>query len=151
MIGLRNTSYIDTQLVLWGVYKRWLERGGSIGGPKRVRSWWGPVITDRLLQGHGIKTTGGQDECPVNIEEARDMDACVSALLGVDEDLHQVVMECWYLGGTVEQQVQACGCALKTYYRRLERAKDELLGLLQDKLAGIPLPKACPAPQNEDD
>lgn len=151
MIGMRNTSYIDTQLVKWGIYKRWLERGGSIGGPRRIRSWWCPVITDRLVQGHGNKPGPKQDVCPVDIEEARDMDACVSALLGVDEDLHKVVMECWYLGGTVEQQVEACQCALATYYRRLERAKDVLYDLLLDKVNGIPLPKAFPVVQTEDD
>lgn len=137
MIGMRSNTYMDGQLVKWGIYKRWLEKGGTRPGPKRVRSWWGPMITDRLVQGHRAPPMTEEDAaCPVDIDEARDMDVCVAALGQLDDELHMVVLECWYRGGTSEQQAEACRCSIGTYYRRLERAKEVLLGLLQDHLAG---------------
>lgn len=137
MIGMRSNTYMDGQLVKWGIYKRWLEKGGSRPGPKRVRSWWGPMITDRMVQGHRTPPMTEEDSvCPVDIDEARDMDVCVAALGQLDPDLHMVVLECWYRGGTSEQQAEACRMSIGTYYRRLETAKEVLLGLLQEHLAG---------------
>jgi hypothetical protein len=126
-------TYVDGRLFRWGQYVRWLIRGAGTTDPtpKDVRSWWGPVVHDRLVQENS--RIASSIDCPVDAEEARETDAAVRKLREIDERLYQVIVECYVKGGTVEQKVAAIGVkSIQTYYNRLQRAQAELLGLMND-------------------
>ena len=109
-------------------------RSNAWPGPKRVRSWWGPMVLDR-----NVKRTADPDRpAVVNDSEAEETLRCIMAI--EDSDLRSAVIEAYFEGGTVDQKVNALGCCRKTYYNRLERAYTEILGYMNDIAAGLPLP-----------
>lgn len=147
MIGVRIETYVTMRLQRWGIYQRWLAHGGTDPRPARVRSWYGPMILDRLRQVSGKRRMPSPyaDACPVEIDEARETQRCVRALDAVYPALSapsigEVLAECYVWGGTTEQKLSALRCCRDTYYRRLDLAHQELLGLFNDAASGRPLP-----------
>lgn len=122
----------------WGTYVRWLARGGSDPRPKRVVSWWHKIITSRLLQQPEQRRP--IDDCPVNLEEARETWQCIDAL---PVHLRDVIVEEYGVGGTADQKAEALGIKANSFRDRRENAHALLLGLFNDAAAGLPLRVPC--------
>lgn len=130
MSGNQLYTHVSMRLVRCSQWTR----SGSFPGPKRVRSWWGPMVLDRNVK----RTADPERPLPVDINEAEETYLCV-LVLG-DQKLKDAVMEAYFHGGTVEQKCAALQCCKQTFYNRLERAYAELLGYMNDVAAGVPLP-----------
>lgn len=136
-----NMLYVIMRLNRWGMYVRWLARGGSDPRPKQVVSWWHKIITRRLLQEHDQQQRQ-IDTCPVDLEEARETWTCIEAL---PWHLRDVIVEEYAVGGSAEQKAGALDIEPRAFRYRRDRAHVELLGLLVDAAAGVPLTKSEPA------
>ncbi len=76
--------------------------------------------------------------CPVDIDEAEQTNQAVNHLA---PELRATIQEAYLRGGTVKQKTRALGLKRRdTYYARLTRAYNTLLGYFNDLGAGIPLP-----------
>jgi hypothetical protein len=94
------------------------------------------MVLDPNVEGRG-RLARAELPCPVDQDESQKTTRCVRALR---VDLREVVVQRYLEGGTVEQQIMAIRCCLDTYYRRLNVAYFDLLGLFNDVEAGVPLP-----------
>jgi DNA-directed RNA polymerase specialized sigma24 family protein len=114
-------TYVMSRLCLWAEWRLRRDDGG-LGYPRHSAF---------------AKSPGAGFWSPEMDSAACEMDQCVCAL---ERDLHQAVMEEYTRTGTQEQKAKRCGCTAKTFCARLERAYRELLGLMNDQAAGLPLP-----------
>lgn len=115
---------------------RWLtSRGIDDPRPAPVASWWHKLVTARNVQQVDAVSVN-RGECPVDIEEARETQACVVAL---PEHLRRTMVEEYLVRGTQEQKADALGIEPKAFRARRDRAHHELLGLFNDAAAGLPL------------
>lgn len=141
-------NYVIMRLNRWSIYCIWKEdllvRSPY---PRRVTSWLG-----RIISGHFNNDREGtqppkiiRKPCPVDWIEAEETDRCVKGL----PDYLRCVVVLQYLTN-MEHEEKAAAMqppgAFKTFYRRLERAHYELLGLMNDAAAGIELPAAPTTP-----
>ena len=121
-------TYVDARLSRWAAWYH----SGTKPGPKRISSWWGPMILNRsVAQGNG-----GVARISFDPTECEETDRAVRHL---GAELHAVIVEYWLKGGTVEQKCRALHCCKQTLYNRIERAKAELLGHMNDQAAGVEL------------
>jgi DNA-directed RNA polymerase specialized sigma24 family protein len=121
-------TYVEGRLRRWAI---WFH-AGERPGPKRVISFWGPMILNR-----NVEQTNRPRTVSVDPTEAELTNRCVYAL---PRELLDVVLEVYTKGGTVEQKARALGCCRKTVYDRLDRVNIKLLGYFNDVEAGIALP-----------
>lgn len=131
-----NMLYVIMRLNRWSRYIRWLARGGTDPRPKHVVSWWHKIITSRLLQQPDQQRRF--DDCPVDIEEARETWACVEAL---PDHLRDVIVEEYAVGGSSEQKAEALGIEARAFRYRREQAHLLVHGLFLDAAAGVALKK----------
>jgi DNA-directed RNA polymerase specialized sigma24 family protein len=103
-------DHVDMRCKNWA---RWLYTGG--GGPAPVRSWWGPLVLDPHMG-----DPGGPNEMPVDDDEAKTMHDAIESL---PQRLRTVLAE-HYLkqGSTREQKAKRAGCAVRTFYDRVQSA-----------------------------
>ena len=118
-----NHSYVEGRLLRWSY---WFHAGRR-PGPERVISWWGPLV----LNGN-VEQIGKLPQVRVDPTEAEETDAAVRKL---PQQLRSVVEEHWIRRGTVLQKCRALHVSRAIFYSRLDRAYNELLGLMNDALA----------------
>jgi DNA-directed RNA polymerase specialized sigma24 family protein len=114
-------TYVMSRLCLWAEWRLRRDDGG-LGYPRHSAF---------------AKSPGAGFWSPEMDSAACEMDQCVCAL---ERDLHQAVMEEYTRTGTQEQKAKRCGCCLATFKNRINKAHSELLGLMNDQAAGLPLP-----------
>ena len=134
-------TYVMMRLNRWAVYCIWRE-SLLVRSPKptRVRSWWGLILSNRVHDPDRLPAQVVRP-CPVDVVEAEETDRCVQSL---PEKLRCVIVLDYLTHMRKDERVRLmkpAACA-KTYYNRLERAYDELLGLFNDAGAGMELPAA---------
>lgn len=133
-------TYVIGCLERWAVWCLWqADLLTPKPGPRPMKSWWHVIVTKRKLgQGIGaavIEIAAGQRApCPVDPVEAGVTDLCVDQL---PLKLRNAVIMGFLQGGTAEEKAFELGCDRSTYFRRLERAYGELLGLMNDHEAGL--------------
>jgi hypothetical protein len=121
------------RLSRWVIYCLW--RADSLTpspGPKRVKSSMG-----LWLLGDGERDPEppvGRRQCPVDAVEGGITDLCVRQL---PQKLREAVIVSYLTTGTVEDKARDLGCDRATYFRRLNRAYAEMLGLFNDHEAGV--------------
>lgn len=120
-------TYVESRLHRWSF---WVSASSS--GPRRVISWWGPMILDR-----NVAQRGRRPPAHVDPTEAEETELAVRALSG---ELRDAIVEHWLKGGTMEQKALKLRCTRVTMYARIERANAKLLGYMNDIAAHVPLP-----------
>ena len=120
-------TYVDHRLERWA---EWVARRNddALGFPHQS-------IYTRLMQRDSSAVT-----TPEINEEAWEVEQCVMAVKAVNTQLHLVIIEEYLRTKTKEQRYKACSCCEKTYYNRLARAQQLVLGYLNDLAADYPLP-----------
>lgn len=126
-------TYVEGRLGRWSY---WVTTSLTRGGPRRVTSWWGPMVLDRNVEQIGRRRT-----LRIDPTEAEETELAVRAL---PCELRDAVIQAWTKGGTNDQKAKACGCCRETFWRRLQRANVKLLGYMNDIAADIPLPEPEP-------
>lgn len=118
---MADIVYVSKRLVLWAEWRARKSDNG-IGYPRRSAF---------------VKTvSGGQWTLDID-SHCIDVDKCVCAL---EADYRAVIMECYTAVGTKEAKSRRLQISVKTFDNRLVKAHHEILGLLNDLAAGIPLP-----------
>ncbi len=114
-------TYVESRLNLWA---EWRHRRltDALGYPRRAAF---------------VREPGSGYWTPEMESASYEMDKCVVALI---DERKLAVLECYATTGTREQKAKRLGCCLRTYEYRLEAAKIDLLGYLNDLAAGVPLP-----------
>jgi len=136
-------TYVMTRLCKWAVWCMWRDNLlTQRPGPKRVCSSWGSIMEGRVEQ-IGRLPREIERPCPVDVIEAEETDRCVQAL----PDKLRCVIVLEYLARMTKAEKVAYmkpeGTA-KTFYNRLDHSYYELLGLMNDAGAGLPLPGGAP-------
>lgn len=130
-------TYVMLRLNRWRVYVRWLTSNGVADpAPLPVQSWFGRMMQDRVQQSGRINT---DSTCPVDIEEARETQACVMALAADHEYLYRTVIEDYLVGGSQEQKAEALGIEVRAFRNRRDAMHVKLLELFNLAAAGLPL------------
>lgn len=125
-MSMQLHTYVEARLNRWSI---WFH-SGSRPGPRKVISWWGPMVLDRNVAQHRTSVI-------VDPTEAQETDRAVHALAA---ELRAAVIEVYTRGGTMEQKARALRCCRDTVYVRLQRANVKLLGYFNDQAAGVQLP-----------
>lgn len=121
-------TYIDYRLSRWAIWVlRSVDHG--IGFPKQVS-----YISM-------MPRTGQSTNSPEFEQDAYDIDRCVLAVKVVNKQLHQVLDLAYLRYMTEEQKLKAANCCKKTFYNRLNRAQQLVLGYLNDIHAGCAIPE----------
>lgn len=121
-------TYADKRLNGWAEWS--LRRADhGLGYPKQ------PCYTNLMPR------TGPTSGSPDIDQDALDVERCVIAIRHMNDQLYQVLINA-YLRPRMskEQKLKACCCCEKTFYNRLDRAQQMVLGYLNDIAAGYPLP-----------
>lgn len=117
--------YVNTRLNQWA---EWVaKRNDGLGYPRAV-------AFSRMAHS-GSFGPSSPDMC----EDAWEVEQCVTHL---EKSLRAAVIEFYLRPGTCEQKAKALMCCKKTMYSRIDRAHNEILGLLNDLAAGISLPSS---------
>jgi hypothetical protein len=125
-------TYIIYRCNRWGTYERWYEGSGiRESKPKRVRSWWGPVVLDGNVK---QDWRDPRDICPVDIAEALETRASV---YGLPYLLRDVLIQEHVKVSTQEQKAVALKFSRTTFWRYRELAYARLLGRLNDAAIGL--------------
>lgn len=111
-------SYIDGRLIHWAEQVR----DGMMFG-KLVSN--GSTIAGMIKSGVPVRSTKGP-ELLVD-QAAEEMDHCVTHL---PEHLKQAVLEKYLQDNSVEQKARACGCSVRGYHMRIERAHSVISAML---------------------
>lgn len=106
---------------MWSVWRLRREDGG-LGWPKHVAFF-------KQNMGGGFWTPEMDSAC-------LDVDKAVCAL---NDELKEAVIICYCGIGTKEDKSRRLGCCVRTYDNRLKAGEKEILGLLNDLAAGIPM------------
>lgn len=141
MTGFRNDTYVMARLQRWAIYCIWHENLMTTSPkPRRVTSWLGRIISGRLGDPDNLPAVI-QRPCPVDVIEAQETERAVLAL---PERLRSVIVLEYLtnMGYLDKAKAMKPPGAFKSFYRRLERAHYELLGLMNDVAAGVPMPAA---------
>jgi DNA-directed RNA polymerase specialized sigma24 family protein len=111
---VRNKA-IQVRLNEWA---EWVRTARHAGGPKLIRSWWAPMVTEPHM-GSGA-SSGRLLHEPINDERAEQTDSLVK-----DLPPHErlVIWNHYINGGTPEQKANACGVSKTSFYRHLEEAE----------------------------
>lgn len=139
-------TYVMDRLARWAVWCIWRENLlTSNPKPRRPVSWWGKIM-DARVKTPDTPAPKAMRSCPVDVLEAEETDRCVKALAELDRPRSvkyaRVIVLCYLTRMSKHEKAAAMeppGC-VKTYYNRLSRAHDELLGLMNDAGAGLELP-----------
>ncbi len=91
---------------------------GLRSGPRGMRSWWGPMVTDPNMGAND--GYGRRSKEPVNDVRASYTDEAVKAL---DYMPKLVIWQHYIKGGTKDQKAAACGYSPATFYRHLADAE----------------------------
>lgn len=94
----------QAMMINWAVWRLCRERPGMA-----------VTMAYSLVGGGG----SGGGAIPLINDEAFEVD---QAVLGMSEYLRQAVTEYWLRSEPVQKKAQRCGCPVRTYWRRLERA-----------------------------
>jgi hypothetical protein len=128
-------TYAMGRLARWTIYCLWradlLTRDP---GPRALKSWWFSMVMSANVRIHR-EPVGQRAACPVDEVECGVTELCIQQL---PAKLKDVVVMSTLAGGTAEEKACELGCDRATYFRRLNRAYAELLGLLNDHEAGVP-------------
>lgn len=142
MIGLVSHTYVEARLGRWGLYQRWLRRGGSHPGPRPVISWYGPMVLDPHVQERGKGAAiVPMSACPVDLDEARETTRCIAIL---KREQRKIIVELYVWSARPVDVIKAVGCSKQTFYNRLYAGYADLLGYFNDVAAGVPLPAIEP-------
>lgn len=82
-----------------------------------------------------------RQRCPVDEIEAGATDLCVQQL---PQHLRETIVIAYLSSGTADAKATTFNCSRATYYRRLEAAYIELLGLMNDYEVGLVRSQASP-------
>ena len=140
-------TYVMMRLTRWVIWCMWRDNLlTKRPGPKRVCSSWG-VLMEAMMAERGEQLGRLPREierpCPVDVGEAEETGRCVQAL---PDKLRCVIVLEYLARMTKREKVAAMkpeGTS-KTFYNRLDHAYYELLGLMNDAGAGLPLPVRAP-------
>lgn len=151
--GMPIETYITNRLCRWALWHMWVEGvvgGGGAIGPRRICSWWGPLWSARAHR-PDIFSHSVLRECPVSIEEAEETDRCYQVMIEGDKSRSvkyaRVLVLCYLTNFTAREKAANMhpGGVIQSYYNRLGRAHEEMLGLLDDLAGGaIPMPGVPP-------
>jgi len=86
-------------------------------------------------------TTGART--PIVDSECLEVEEAFVACMATNAPLAQVLYlyHCRASGMTVAQMARECGCHRDTFYARVERGHQVIIGFLNDLAAGVPLPR----------
>lgn len=98
-------------------WAHWVDVCRQIGGPKGMRSWWGPIVTDPHV-GAGRRPPGESTD-PIDEARADRTDAAVKSL---PRRPRRCILEQYLRGGTREQKARAYGCEKTAFYEHLTAA-----------------------------
>lgn len=137
-------TYVMMRLNRWAIYCIWHEDLMTASPkPRHVTSWLGRLIEGRLGDPDKLPPQI-ERPCPVDVIEAQETDRCVLAL--PDRLRCVIVLEYLTTMGRDEKiaAMKPAGARM-SFYRRLERAHYEILGLMNDVAVGVQLtPAAAP-------
>lgn len=121
---MRNKAII----VLLNEWAEWVDRCRITGAPSRIRSWWGPMVTDpHMGAGRG---PGRRLHEPVNEARAQRTDVAVKAL---PRRPRICIWQQYIRGGTKKQKAKAYGTEERTFYDHLELAERQLEIILEEQ------------------
>lgn len=111
---MRNKA-IQVRLNEWA---EWVRTARHAGGPKVIRSWWAPMVTEPHM-GSGA-SSGRLLHEPINDERAEQTDAAVKSL---ERRPRICIWQHYIRGGTKKQKAKAYGCSEAEFYRDLADAE----------------------------
>ncbi len=128
--------YINTRMNRWAEWRLVGRYQNGLGFPSTSPS---------LREGPGGLTV----RAPDFDDEAFEVEAAFCALQVTDAPLAAVLylFHCRARGMTVAAMARECGCHRDTFYARVARGHQAILGYLNDIAAGVPLPR--PAMQKQ--
>lgn len=117
-------------------WAEWVRISRLTGGPKEMRSWWAPMVTEPHM-GSGA-SSGRRLHEPINDERATQTDAAVKAL---PRRPKICIWQQYIRGGTKKQKAKAYGCSEAEFYRDLGDAEQvfENILLALEKSSKTPL------------
>lgn len=116
-------------------YLEWLQEDGMRDDqPRKVKSWWGPLVHDRNM-GMGDDRIRS-DRCPVDIAEALETARCIHAL---PDTLRGAILEEHVIGGTQAEKCEQLEIERTTLWRRRQAAYHRLLVMFHLEAAGLPV------------
>lgn len=125
---MNNDSYIVRRLVQWSEWAARRQDSG-LGYPKQV------PYTNLMPR------TESSDHLPEFADECFEMDKCVTALQTVDDHTYAVIMLHYgQMSMTLDQRLAKLGCCKQTYYNKIDKGHNLILGWLNDLAAGLQLP-----------
>jgi hypothetical protein len=124
-----NDSYVISRLNAWAEWSIRRQDSG-LGYPKSVS------FTNQMPKGGFGAIT------PDIAEECFEVERCVMALAYVNRDLYTVIDLSYRRTLTCDQRCKEAGCVKSTFYLKLGRAHQMVLGYLNDIAAGMEIPSA---------
>jgi hypothetical protein len=126
-------TYVMGRCARWGTYVRWLHRSGVASvEPRRVASWWGPIVLDGNIE----QIMMVREPSPVNIPEATETGNCIMAL---PSHLRDTVVEEYAVRGKQYEKAESLRIDVDTLRHRLNVAYPLLLELFNLAAASLPL------------
>lgn len=122
-----NDSYVINRLNAWAAWSIRRQDSG-LGYPKSVS-----FVNQMSKSGFGSIS-------PEIAEECFEVERCVIALAITNQELYQVIDLSYRRTMTCEQRCKAAGCVKSTFYLKLGRAHQMVLGYLNDIAAGMSIP-----------
>lgn len=122
-------SYVDGRLYEWAEWSLRRKDNGT-GFPHQVS-----YINQMPRSGQMARSPEFNDQC-------YEVERCVQAVKVTNVLLHQVIVLAYLRTMTAEQRARELGCSTKTYYNKLDRAQQLVLGFLNDLAADVPFPVA---------
>lgn len=127
-------TYAMNRLAQWAIYRLWRADLLAPGpGPAAMKSWWFGIVMSANVRVTRESFTQ-RIKCPVDEVECGITELCVQQL---PEELRAAVEMANLSGGTAEEKALELGWSRRTYFRRLNQAYAELIGLFNDHEAGV--------------
>lgn len=132
--GVEFQTYVMMRVTRWAIFCMWqADLLTKRPGPAPVRSWLGVIMAQRVRH---VRESAPRmrSRCPVDEVECGITDLCIKQL---PVPLREVIVASNLYPGTAEEKALELGCSRRTYFRRLQHAQAELLGLFNDHEAGV--------------
>lgn len=126
-------TYVQARCARWAVFCLWrADLLTPSSSPMKLKSWWRLWLTN--VRTERAPVVARREPCLVDEIEGGVTEICVMHL---PEKLRNAIVICYLSGGTAAEKANELGCDRATYFRRLDRAYAELLGLFNDHEASL--------------
>lgn len=123
-------DYIHVQLAIWGK---------AHGSDSRRGLGW-PSVSPMFRDVKHGGVYGSTPPIGVSMTDRENIADTAAAVARLEAGKRQMVVEYYVVGGTGEEVAARLGMAKRTLYDRMHSLHQELLGLLNDVVAGVPSP-----------